>query len=67
MRIKIGDTWYDSDDVTMMVVLSDIDKSNIANMHDSCDRYAIFMEGTVSNESMHSWMDEGYDKDTSSL
>lgn len=60
MRVKIGDEWFDSHDEPMMVVLSDKDKRNIANMIPEADRYAQFPNDRFSSFDMLEWMDVGY-------
>jgi hypothetical protein len=46
MIVKIGETFFDSEDMPIMVVLSDKDKENIANMPPDLFRYCSFPEGT---------------------
>lgn len=46
MRVKIGETWYDSKDEQVMIEVSDIEKGLIANMGEQQSRLCCFPEGT---------------------
>lgn len=59
MRFKIGDEYFDiADDKPVMVILTEQDKLNIANMNPDCTKYALFPDdwGTVAE--MLKWMSE---------
>ena len=45
MKIKIGEKVYDGNDVPVMVILSDDDKENIANMLPTATKYCSYPEG----------------------
>ena len=50
MRVKIGDTIYDSEIEPIMVILSDLDKLNICNMKDDDFKYCSFPARTDLNK-----------------
>jgi hypothetical protein len=39
MKVKIGDTIYDSENEPIMIILSDADKYNITHMHPDATKY----------------------------
>lgn len=45
MKVKVGNTVYDSNDQPVMVILSDMDKKNISRMYDECSKYCGYPEG----------------------
>ena len=55
MRVKVGDIVYDAGDEPVMVILSEMDKQNIANMHPEATKYCGYPEGT-DREFIHEWM-----------
>lgn len=42
MKVKIGDTTYDADDQPILVILSDRDKENIAQMPRRATKYCCY-------------------------
>ncbi len=46
MKVKVGDTIYSASDEPVMVILSEMDKMNIANMFPEATKYVAFPEGT---------------------
>lgn len=46
MKIKIGDTWYDSDRQPLMVRFSAEEKNLVANMSGENNNFCCFPEGT---------------------
>ena len=42
MKVKIGDTVYDSEETAIMLILSDQDKYNISHMSPNDGRYCCF-------------------------
>lgn len=60
MRVKIGNDWFEcTAEQPIMVVLTDGDKRNIANMADGCTRYAIFDDADeMSADEKFAWMSE---------
>lgn len=58
MRIKVGDKWYDPEPgQPIMVVLSELDKQNLASMKSADDKYASFSDqDTMSQAEMLKWM-----------
>ena len=57
MKIKVGDTVYDSSLTPVMVILTDGDKRNIANMLPECNKYASFPEDIEQGE-IERWMND---------
>jgi hypothetical protein len=55
MKVKIGDTVYDGEQVPVMVILTDADKRNIANMLPECSKYAAFPD-TIPQDEIERWM-----------
>ncbi len=55
MKVKIGNITYSSNDLPIMVVLSDADKHNITNMDDDCTQYCSYPESHDS-EQIKQWM-----------
>ena len=45
MKIKIGEKIYDGNDVPVMVILTEEDKKNIANMLPTATKYCSYPEG----------------------
>jgi len=57
MQVKIGDKTYDSNNEPIMIILSKRDKSNIANMIDSANKYCSYPDW-MDREDIRKWMDE---------
>jgi Ca2+-binding RTX toxin-like protein len=55
MQVKIGDRIYDGNDEPVMVILSDKDKENIANMLPEYDKYCAYPQ-EMSQEEILVWM-----------
>jgi len=55
MRVKVGNRVYDSEEQPVMVVLSDSDKKNIAEMLPECTMYTAFPEYCTGRE-IEEWM-----------
>jgi len=49
MKIKVGNTIYDSSLNMVMVILSDADKQNIANMDPDATMYCAYPDGSDRN------------------
>lgn len=58
MKVKIGDRIYDPEDEPILVILSDTDKANIANMDKTCTMYCSFPEGSDPDDILK-WMLKG--------
>ena len=56
MKVKIGETIYDSETEPVMVILSDFDKKNISHMAADATKYASFPDGFGSDDEMRAWM-----------
>lgn len=61
MRVKVGNHWFEATaDQPIMVELTPLDKSNIANMANDAMRYAIFSHDDLHDrEQREAWMSEG--------
>ncbi len=57
MKVKINDEIYDGEKESVMVILSDQDKKNIANMLPHCDRYCVYPTDKYKDEEILEWMD----------
>jgi hypothetical protein len=56
MKIKVGNKIYDSEKEPVMVILTENDKINIANMLPCCDKYASYPEH-ISIDEIDDWME----------
>ena len=56
MKVKIGNTTYDSNKQPIMIVLADQDKKNIANMLPECTKYCVH-PGEWSEEQIKKFME----------
>ena len=58
MKVKIGDTTYDSNNEPIMIIMTKMDKYNIKNMAPDSDRYASFPKDTEfkTQKSRKAWM-----------
>lgn len=57
MKVKVGDTVYDSAVQPVMVILSDADKANIKHMPADATKYAAFPD-QLDPERVRQWMNE---------
>lgn len=57
MKVKIGDVVYDAAIQPIMVIFSDADKQNIANMLPEATKYCSFPD-TIPSEEIIKWMDD---------
>ena len=55
MRVKIGDKIYDASNEPIMIVLSEEDKKNIANMADDAEAYCGYPDH-MKSEDILEWM-----------
>lgn len=55
MKVKVGNKIYDSENEPVMIILSDGDKKNIANMLPHCTKYCSFPD--KYKENIDRWMD----------
>jgi len=62
MKVKVGTKIYDGNEEPVMVILTDQDKKNIANMLPECDRYCMYPDSGVSKKAVDKFMDKGYIK-----
>ena len=59
MKVKIGDKIYDSAEEPVMVILTDGDKKNIANMLPECSKYCSYPDDTFkSDDDAYKWMED---------
>lgn len=57
MKVKIGDTLYDSNQIPVMLVLSDEDKENLANMDPEANSFCSYPSG-MNADAIHTWMEK---------
>ena len=55
MKVKIGNTVFDGEDEPIMVILSALDKQNIADMAEAEARYACWPKG-LDRDEMTAWV-----------
>ena len=55
MKVKIGNTVYDSNVEPIMIVLSDIEKNNISQMLEECHKYCSAPD-SLSEDEMREFM-----------
>lgn len=59
MKIKVGNEIFDAEKQPIMIILTQQDKNNIANMHPEAMSYACFPDNCgMSIEEMYAWMAE---------
>lgn len=59
MKIKVGNKVYDGEKEPVMVILTEQDKKNIANMLPEATRYCMYPSDEYSIDYIDKWMDEG--------
>ena len=57
MKVKIGNKVYDAENQPIMVILSDKDKENIANMDENATKYCAYPDSGYSIEEIKEFMD----------
>lgn len=57
MKVKIGNTIYDSSKEPIMLILSDKDKENIKNMYPKATRYCSFPD-SMDRKAIEKYMDD---------
>ena len=57
MKVKIGDTVYDSKDDPIMIILTEQDKQNIANMLPEATKYCQYNDEMISIDRIMEWME----------
>lgn len=50
MKVKIGNTVYDSKEEPILIILSDIDKANISNMLPTAKKYLSYPDDLTIEE-----------------
>jgi len=50
MRVKVGDTWYDPNDIPIMLELTHKDRQNIFLMDNDATKYAVLPEEMPDEE-----------------
>ena len=57
MRVKIGNTWYNSDNEPIVVQFEGKDKENVASMQSTATKYAVAPDSYFkSNKDFEDWM-----------
>jgi len=57
MKVKVGNTIYDGEKEPVMVILTEADKRNIANMLPEATRYCAYPE-EWTEDIIEKWMDD---------
>jgi hypothetical protein len=57
MKVKIGNTIYNSENQPIMIIINDFDKRNINNMLPHCTKYCSFPAG-MDKEKIEKWMSD---------
>jgi len=55
MKVKIGNTLYDSTQIPILLILSDEDKDLLSRMDPEANSFCSFPEG-INKEAVHNWM-----------
>jgi len=58
MKIKIKNKIYDGEKEPVMIILTEADKKNIANMHSHCFKYCVYPDGYTEEEIMDFMMNK---------
>lgn len=56
MQVKIGNKIYNSDDLPIMLLLSDEEKTQISNMRPEDKKYCSYNPKIISAENVRRWM-----------
>jgi hypothetical protein len=59
MKVKIGNTWYSSEDGPMMIVLEQRDKHSISSMPPHVNHYVMVDSKVMTIEEIKEWVIEG--------
>lgn len=59
MKIKVNDQVFDADEQIVMVILSEQDKKNIANMDPKATKYCVYPIDKYPVDEVRAWMKEG--------
>lgn len=57
MKVKVGEVIYDEEEQPIMVVLTDKDKENIANMAPGCTKYCAYPDEGYAPKWVEEWME----------
>lgn len=57
MKVKVGNKVYTAERYPIMVILSESDKKNIANMHPDATKYCCFPDG-IDEKEVEKFMEE---------
>jgi hypothetical protein len=59
MIVKLGSKFYDSNNMPIMIILSDQDKKNISNMSEDAHKYCSFPDNEkLTDDEIRNWMNE---------
>lgn len=58
MKVKVGDIIYNDSEFPIMVILTNDDKENIANMNLDATKYCAFPADGWKEEDVKKWMEE---------
>ena len=57
MRVKVGEIWYNAEDIPICVELNECEKNQIKNMHPDATKYAQFPD-SYSRQYIENWIEE---------
>jgi hypothetical protein len=57
MRVKVGEVWYNAEDIPICVELNECEKNQIKNMHPDATKYAQFPD-SYSKDYIETWIEE---------
>ena len=61
MKVKVGDEWFDSNDVPICLELSDIEKEQIGNMSPKDTKYAVVHKSEfIDSDTFKRWINDMY-------
>jgi len=58
MRVKIGETIYDSNEQPVMIILSPTEKRQIAHMGPMDTKYCVYRAWTADADALKKWMED---------
>lgn len=60
MRVKVGETWYDSEMLPIMVQMTGQEREMFINMPKDATRFASAPHGMMTAAEASAWMDDGF-------
>ena len=60
MQVKVGNNIFDSDKLPIMLLLSDEEKQQLANMPEDLSKYCSYNPKIISAENIRRWMEMSF-------